>query len=167
MLETLATFTLGALIAAFAVCAVMLNESQHSARRRMRRSRGQAAFAEATETVDLSGESSIPRDGRRLPVGDFLFGALFLRGEEPLPFADLAATAADAGLDITQTLAWLDQAEESGLVERVEHEDEKAPAGQAAVRLTAMGIDVARNNRRGAQVRASKTGTPAQRADAR
>lgn len=146
MLETIATFALGALVAVFAVCAVLLNESEHAARRRLRRGRGGAPRpSEAGETLDLSGQDAMPRDGRRLPVGDFLFGALFLRGEEPLPFTELAASAADAGLDISQTLAWIDRAEESGLVERIADED----AAQPAVRLTELGMDVARNNRRG------------------
>jgi hypothetical protein len=150
MLQTIGTFALGALVAVFAVCAVFLNESEHAARRRLKRDRGRApqpADAGSRETLDLSGEGSMPRDGRRLPVGDFLFGALFLRGEEPLPFGELAAGAADAGLDISQILAWLDRAEESGLVERVEDED----ASQPAVRLTELGTEVARNNRRGAR----------------
>ena len=163
MLETIATFALGALVAAFAVFAVLLNESEHAARRRLRRERGapQPARAEAGEMLDLSGEGSMPRDGRRLPVGEFLFGALFLRGEEPLPFADLAASASEAGLDISQTLAWLDRAEESGLVERFQDGD----AAQPAVRLTEIGMDVARNNRRGArrlaEIRASEGENPA------
>ena len=164
MLETIATFTLGALVAAFAVFAVLLNESEHAARRRLRRRREAAPVPEGAEALDLTGEPA-PRDGRRLPVGDFLFGALFLRGEEPLAFADLAASAADAGLDISQTLAWLDRAQESGLVERVDD----SHAAQAAVRLTELGMDVARNNRRGvpAEVRAQNAGAPAHGADAR
>lgn len=149
MLETIATLALGALVAVFAVWAVLLNESEHAARRRLRRERGapQPAGAEVGETLDLTGEDAMPRDGRRLPVGDFLFGALFLRGEEPLPFVELAASAADAGLDINQALAWIDRAEESGLVERIEDGDAAPPA----VRLTELGMELAGNNRRGAR----------------
>ena len=95
--------------------------------------------------LDLS--SAAPRDGRRLPVGDFLFGALYLQGEEPLPFADLASAAMDSGLDINQTLIWLARAEESGLVERIQQADANA-GEQPAVRLTEEGMSRARNNRR-------------------
>lgn len=159
MLETIATFALGALAAAFAVWAVLLNESEHAARRRLRRERGapQPAGAKAGEILHLFGEDAMARDGRRLPVGEFLFGALFLRGEEALPFAELAADAAEAGLDINQTLAWLDRAGESGLVERIEDED----GAQPAVRLTELGMDVARNNRRGARRSVAARGSEA------
>ena len=85
-------------------------------------------------------------------MGDFLFGALYLQGEEPLPFADLASAAADSGLDIAQTLEWLALAEEGGLVERVEGADGET-SNQPAVRLTAEGIHRARNNRRSVRVR--------------
>jgi hypothetical protein len=145
MITTLATFALGALLAAFAVCAVLLNEGEHASRRRRRAPNPSPPDGGALEALDLS--SAAPRDGRRLPVGDFLFGALYLQGDEPLPFADLASAAMDSGLDINQTLIWLARAEESGLVERIAQAD--ASAGeQPAVRLTDEGVLRARNNRR-------------------
>jgi len=147
MVNTVTTFALGALMTAFAIYAVVLNEAEHVARRRVRARR---PAERPPEAVHLTGPSAACRDGRRLAVGDFLFGALFLRGEEPLPFADLADAAANSGLDIGQTLAWLARVEESGLVERVAHRGREAPAAQPAVRLTAAGMDVARNNRRAA-----------------
>ena len=151
MLSTIATFALGALLAAFAVYAVMLNESEHARRRRRRRGAAPGPVT-ATEpaAVDPLAAPAMARDGRRLPVGDFLFGALYLQGEEPLPFAELASAASDAGLDIGQALAWLAQAEESGLVERMQQRGTESSPDQPAVRLTEAGMDVARNNRRGA-----------------
>jgi len=147
MVNSVTTFALGALMTAFAIYAVMLNEAEHVARRRGKdRRHGERP----PEAVDLTGSSAARRDGRRLPVGDFLFGALLLRGEEPLPFAELADTAAASGLDVGQTLTWLARAEESGLVERMAQRGREAPAGQPAVRLTEAGMDLARNNRRAA-----------------
>jgi hypothetical protein len=150
MLMTIATFALGALLAAFAVCAVLLNEGEHAARRRRRVPNPSPPDGTAGETgplVALDLSSAAPRDGRRLPVGDFLFGALYLQGEDPLPFADLASAAMDSGLDINQTLIWLARAEESGLVERIQQADANA-GDQPAVRLTEEGMSRARNNRR-------------------
>jgi hypothetical protein len=149
MVTTIATFALGTLLVAFAVCAVFLNEAEHAARRRGRRDLARGPSEEGPlELLDMSGESSAPTDGRRLPVGDFLFGALLLRGEEALPCADLAKAAADSGMDLSQTLAWLSRAEESGIVERVESAD--SAGREPAVRLTAHGMDLGSNNRRGA-----------------
>ena len=151
MLTTVATFALGAALMAFAVAAALLNESEHAARRRLKRG-GQAAPNEGTPDgePDLTWASRTKRDGRRMPVGDFLFGALFLRGEHPLPFAELAGSAADSGMHIDQVLTWLARAEESGLVERVDEAGEGSEAAQPAVRLTAAGMEVARSNRRAA-----------------
>jgi hypothetical protein len=150
MVTTIATFALGALLAAFAVCAVFLNEGEHATRRRARRRHPSGSEGGSLVALDLNDVSAVPRDGRRMPVGDFLFGALYLQGEEPLPFAELAAAASASGLDINQALIWIARAEESGLVERVEQPDGET-AGQPAVRLTAEGMDRARNNRRAAR----------------
>lgn len=88
----------------------------------------------------------------RSPLGDFLFGALYLRGRHPYEFADLGRTAADSGFDIPSVLAWIDEAETSGLIERVslpESDDEPVdPSGRRAVRLTPRGLEVARTNPR-------------------
>ena len=114
----------------------------------------QAEAAAADAAVEPAGGTGIgardERDGeRRLPVGDFLVGALFVRGPQALPFTELARTATGSGLDISQVLAWLERAEASGLVERVTSGD-SASGRHPAVRLTPAGIDVARHNRRGA-----------------
>lgn len=88
----------------------------------------------------------------RSPLGDFLFGALYLRGRHPLEFAELGRTAAESGFDIPSVLAWIDDAESSGLVERVslpEPDDETIdPSQRRAVRLTPKGLEVARTNPR-------------------
>ena len=153
MINTIATIGLGAVLAAFTVCAVLLNEGRHTARRRARSADGTAPVPAAEVQVDLLHvpDAAAPHaEDRRLPVGDFLFGALVLRGYEPFVTADLAAVAADSGLDISQVLAWLERAEQSGIVERLEGTDEDGLSGRPSVRLTAEGLDRARENRRGA-----------------
>ncbi len=154
MINALATFALGALLAGFAIYAVLLNEGQHAARWRARSKRRSAAAPPSEVEVDLLHipETDPSRgDDRRLPVGDFLLGALALRGDEPIVTADLAAVAADSGLDIGQVLAWLAKAEESGIVERLDGPDEEGLPGKPSVRLTAEGLELARENRRGAR----------------
>ncbi len=83
-------------------------------------------------------------EDRRSPVGDFLLGALALRGEEPLPYAELLQTARESGLNISSVLAWAAQAEESGVVEQLTN-----PGGEGrSLRLTDSGLHIAHNNRR-------------------
>ena len=118
MLETVATVLLLGVMAAFAVCAVLFNEGEGVHRR--------------------------PTSDRRLPAGEFLFGALFLRGPEPLAFSALADAAEGSGMSIRRVLAWIDRAEAGGLIERV-GEDE---TGKPALRLTEAGIHLACNDRR-------------------
>ena len=154
MINTVATFALGALLAAFAISAVLLNEGQHAARRRLRARPGGAPAPSSETQVDLlhaPGPQASRGDGRRLPVGDFLFGALLLRGHEPFVTADLAAVATDSGLDISQVLAWLDKAEQSGIIERLDASVEEGLPSEPSVRLTAEGLQRARENRRGAR----------------
>jgi len=89
-------------------------------------------------------------DDRRSPVGDFLLGALALRGEQPLAYAELLQIAGDHGLNMSSVLAWAGRAEEGALIEQL-----SGPDGQGrALRLTARGAEVARNNRRRVQRRA-------------
>lgn len=168
MLQTLATLALGAAMTAFAIFAVMLNEGERSARLRHRGRRKSSVKGRAetgqrrpsspifsasdvlpgTETHS-SAEPTTPGNPRRLPVGDFLFGALFLTGSTPLAFAELARTAGESGLDVAQVLNWLGRAEESGLVERVHVASlDGEDSGHPAVRLTPEGMDRAQNNRR-------------------
>ena len=153
MINTVATFALGALLAAFAISAVLLNEGQHAARRRLRTRPGGAPAPSGETQVDLlhapGPQPSRGEEGRRLPVGDFLFGALLLRGYEPFATADLAAVATDSGLDISQVLAWLDKAEQSGIIERLDASVEEGLPSEPSVRLTAEGLQRARENRRG------------------
>lgn len=154
MINTIATIGLVALLAAFTVCAVLLNEGQQSARRRARTRDRTAALSAAEVQVDVlhvPEAAASGADDRRLAVGDFLFGALALRGYEPFATADLAAAAADSGLDISQVLAWLERAEQSGIVERLEGTEEDGLSGRPSVRLTAEGLDRARENRRSAR----------------
>ena len=158
MINTVATFALGALLAAFAIWAARLNEGQHAARRRgrARQRRLSASAREARADLylsDLLHSEPVVGGDRRLPAGDFLFGALALRGYEPFLTRDLAAVAADSGLDISQVLAWLAKAEESGIVERLDgsEEDEDGLPAEPSVRLTAEGLELARENRRGAR----------------
>ena len=157
MLETIATVFLLGMMAAFAVCAVMLNEGEHGRRRRARHAPPPPAghvTIPAEEAV--VGATQAPTDDRRLPVGDFLFGALSLRSPEPLAFSQLADAAAGSGMSVQQVLAWIERAEEGGLIERVADGED---ADQPAVRLTDAGTNVARNNRRGG--RRSRTGAGA------
>lgn len=151
MLTTFATFALAAALAAFAFCAVLLNEGEHASRRRAKRNTGEVPdAASAGELLARYVEDTC--DAReRLPIGDFLFGALFLRGSDPLAFSELAGAAGGAGLNVSQVLTWLARAEESGLVERVTMDRDPAGGGppeQPAVRLTETGMDIARNDRR-------------------
>ena len=86
---------------------------------------------------------------RRSPVGDFLLGALALRGEEALPYAELLETAAHSGLNMSTVLAWASRAEEAGLIEQ-----SSGPDGHGrCLRLTPHGVEIARNNRRRAHRR--------------
>jgi DNA-binding MarR family transcriptional regulator len=81
---------------------------------------------------------------RRSPVGDFLLGALALRGEEPLAYADLLQIAGENGLNMSIVLAWVASAEEAGVVEQL-----AGPGGRGRdLRLTEHGAELARNNRR-------------------
>lgn len=152
MIETVATVFLLGMMAAFAVSALLVNEGAHAQRRRLRNAETPDSSGRITIPVEeAAGEKDeIPAGDRRLPVGDFLFGALFLRGSEPLPFSELADAAAGSGMSVAQVLAWVERAEAGGLIERLSDE---APDGQPAVRLTEAGVDVARNNRRGARTR--------------
>ncbi len=169
MLETLATLAFGAAMTAFAIFAVLLNEGERAARPRKVRGR-RKAFTNSNgqerhgSTPTFSAPGLLPGEEpaaagaptgrankRRLAVGEFLFGALFLSGTAPIAFAELARTAGDSGLDISQVLSWLARAEEGGLIERVtDLPGEGESPGHPAVRLTQAGMDVARNNRRGA-----------------
>lgn len=154
MIDTIATLGLLALLAAFAVCAVLLNEGQHSARRRAKaklRNRSALAGEAQADLVHVPAAATSRGGDSRLPVGDFLFGALALRGNEPFATADLAAVGADSGLDIGQVLAWLEKAEQSGIVERLDGSEEDGLPGKPSVRLTAEGLELARENRRGAR----------------
>lgn len=93
----------------------------------------------------------LPDLRRRSPLGDFLFGALYLRGNHPYDFADLGRTAGESGFDIPSVLEWLNAAEASGLVERLPRPAKPGQAGepsQRAVRLTEKGLEVARKNPR-------------------
>jgi DNA-binding MarR family transcriptional regulator len=81
---------------------------------------------------------------RRSPVGDFLLGALALRGDEPLAYADLLQIAGENGLNMSTVLAWVSRAEEAGMVEQL-----PGPGGQGRdLHLTEHGAELARNNRR-------------------
>ena len=91
-----------------------------------------------TDEQDRRGED------RRSPVGDFLLGALALRGNEALAYSELLRIAGDSGLNISTVLAWAARAEESGLIEQLPHPD----GGGRALRLTDDGIRLAQNNRR-------------------
>jgi len=89
----------------------------------------------------------------RSPLGDFLFGALYLRGRHPFEFAELGRNAGESGFDIPSVLAWIDDAEASGLVERVslpvtDGDEDVDPSRRRAVRLTSKGLEVARTNPR-------------------
>lgn len=165
VLEEIATYLLVAGLTAFAVCAVLLNEGEHRRRRAARRAGTAAGFPPAPgPTTPAAEEATQVHDARepgdrRLPVGDFLFGALYVSGEEPVPFAALAERAAGSGLNVSQVLAWLERAEESGLIERVVDADqETGEPHEPAVRLTAAGMEIARSNRRGVGSRQTASG---------
>ena len=81
---------------------------------------------------------------RRSPVGDFLLGALALRGEEPLPYAELLHIAGESGLNMSTVLAWAAHAEEAGLIEQRPGRDGHG----RSLCLTPQGAEIARNNRR-------------------
>lgn len=156
MVNGVATLVLVALSVGVVICAVLQNEGEHAARRRgrSRRRGGSASAREARADLylsDLLNPEPVLGADRRLPVGDFLFGALVLRGCEPFATSDLAAVAADSGLDISQVLAWLAKAEESGIVERLDGSEEDGLPAEPSVRLTAEGLELARENRRGAR----------------
>ena len=158
MIDTVATLGLLALLAAFAVCAVLLNEARHSARRRAkgkRRHRSALAGEAQADRLHVPAAATSRGGDSRLPVGEFLFGALAVRGDEPFVTADLAAVGADSGLDISQVLAWLEKAEQSGIVERLDGSEEDGVPGKPSVRLSAEGLELARENRRGARRPAS------------
>ena len=89
MLQTLGTVILLGLMTAFAVSAVLLNRRGEAAGPRGRRGRGAAAHREqlATEYLESFEAFAVTTGDRRLPVGDFLFGALYLRAGEPLAFS--------------------------------------------------------------------------------
>jgi DNA-binding MarR family transcriptional regulator len=83
-------------------------------------------------------------EDRRSPVGDFLLGALALRGTEPLPYAELLHIAGESGLNMSTVLAWATHAEEAGLIEQ-----RTSAGGQGrALLLTERGAEIAANNRR-------------------
>lgn len=83
-------------------------------------------------------------EDRRSPVGDFLLGALALRPDGSLAYAELLQIAGDSGLNMSSVLAWAARAEEAGLIEQL-----AGPSGQGRMlRLTADGAEIARNNRR-------------------
>ena len=168
MLEAVGMFALLAVMTAFGVAAVLANEGEHAQRRARRKARRpapgrSAAQAEllAPDAADASGEA---RSDRRLPVGNFIFGALYVMGDRPTPFPELAEAAGESGLNVSQVLAWLERAEESGLVERVPDSEDGDEGGaedseaQPAVRLTTAGMDIARNNRRSARKGARRRG---------
>jgi len=95
-------------------------------------------------------------DDRRSPVGDFLIGALSLRGEEPLAIAELMEIASDNRLNISTVLAWVAVAEEGDVIEQLPHPDD----GARALRLTARGAEIAGNNRRGIDRHAQRPQPP-------
>ncbi len=83
-------------------------------------------------------------DERRSPVGDFLLGALALRADGELQYAELLQIAGASGLNMSTVLAWAARAEETGLIEQ-----QTGPDGEGrALRLTEHGAQLARNNRR-------------------
>ena len=155
-----AVLLLGA-VAVFAVYAALLNERNHAGRR----SGPGRAVAPPTAPIAVPSEQSAevpgaPSGDRRLPVGDFLFGALFLRGPEPLAFSALADAAAGSGMSVAQVLVWIERAEASGLIERGTDDD----SGEPAVRLTEMGIYAACHDRRRAKRAHRRDRSPATRA---
>src|SRR5918997_2750429 len=132
MLHTFGAVLLLGAVAAFAVFAALLNERDHAGRRSGRGRR----VAPPTSSVEVESEegaevAGVPTGDRRLPVGDFLFGALFLRGPEPLEFSTLADAAAGSGMSVAQVLAWIERAEAGGPLARVAGEEGRGPAGRA------------------------------------
>lgn len=88
-------------------------------------------------------------DERRSPVGDVLLGALALRSDGTLPYAELLQIAGESGLNMSTVLAWAALAEEAGLIEQQGRPD----GGGRALALTEHGAEVARNDRRHSQRR--------------
>lgn len=83
-------------------------------------------------------------EDRRSPVGDFLLGALALRPDGQLAYAELLQIAGESGLNMSSVLAWAARAEEAGLVEQL-----TGPGGQGRMlRMTEHGAQIARHNRR-------------------
>lgn len=77
-------------------------------------------------------------------MGDFLLGALALRGDGSLPYPELLHIAGESGLNMSSVLAWAARAEEAGLIKQI-----SGPNGQGrSLRLTDEGAEIARNNRR-------------------
>lgn len=145
MLETIATVLVLGVAAAFAIYAALLNEGSHAGGRGMRGVGEEWPTGDVGVPAEEGGETGgVPTEDRRLPVGGFLFGALFLRGPEALTFSELADAAEGSGMSVAQVLAWIERAEAGGLVERVTDDD----AGEPALRLTEAGIYIACNDRR-------------------
>ena len=145
MLEAVATILLLGMTAAFAVCAVLLNERGRTRGHRIpAHEAARPAGDGALSSHESAAVSAVPTGERRLPVGDFLFGALFLRGPEPVTFSELADAADGSGMSVAQVLAWIERTEAGGLIERVSDDE----AGEPALRLTEAGIYVACNDRR-------------------
>ena len=155
MLHTFGAVLLLGAVAAFAVFAALLNERRHAARRGgPRRGVAPAVAVRSEEGAEARG---VPAGDRRLPVGDFLFGARFLRGPEPLAFSTLADAAAGSGMSVAQVLAWIERTEAGGLIERVTDDE----VGEPAVRLTEMGVYVACHDRRRTKLARKRAGLPA------
>ncbi len=73
-----------------------------------------------------------------------MLGALALRPNGELAYAELLQIAGDSGLNMSSVLAWAERAEEAGLIEQL-----LCPNGQGRLlRLTEDGAEIARNNRR-------------------
>ncbi|MBW3652443.1 MAG: hypothetical protein KY433_02395 [Actinobacteria bacterium] len=83
-------------------------------------------------------------EDRRSPVGDFLLGALALRPDGALSYAELLQIAGASGLNMSSVLAWAARAEEAGLIEQSQGPDGR----DRSLRLTPRGALLARNNRR-------------------
>ena len=164
MLESVATALVLGLMAAFAVCAVLLNEGEHARRRGRRRgpAEPEAVPPALLPVLGLVEEGDSP-DDRRLAVGAFLFGALYLRGHDPLPFGQLAHAAAGSGMNVAQVLTWIERAEASGLIERVMDYEQGEPGHQPAVRLTQAGMDLAGDDRRRGERAGGRQGSDAAR----
>jgi len=81
---------------------------------------------------------------RRSPLGDFLLSTLSQRGDEALALEDLLWIARDSGLKIDTVVAWVEKAQEGGLIEELSDPG----SAERNLRLTFAGRDLARNNRR-------------------